>query len=434
MNQYFAKKLKAVAFFGTIGVLSFTLVAKPAMKSVKAYVNPAISYTLNGEKVLADSKTIAYDNKTYVPLADVAKILGLQTQFNNNTVTMTTSPQQITTSTTTSGTIQTNPTTTSGAFVVTPTTTGTVEIAKAIIKEVKVESKTVTIYKAGTEDKTENYTILNISDATKITSESDTKAYALADLKAGMEVSVKHSTVVSSAVPPQTEAFEIKMLAQKVEIAKAIIKEVKVESKTVTIYKEGTEDKAENYTILNISDVTKITSESDTKAYTLADLKAGMEVSVKHSTVVSSSVPPQTLAFEIKMLGQKTEEDKDDEKKETLLKDAKIIEVNNSGKYIVVQGGAQEGGQLKISFGNKTKVKYEGAKKQPNANSLKAGQIADIKFETAEGKSTILEIIVKESKTVAKENKVVVKQNKAATTINENETTVNGNKNKAKNK
>jgi hypothetical protein len=305
MNQLFTKRMKALAFFGTISILSLTLVAKPALKKIKAYVNPTITYTLNGEKVLTDTKTITYDNKTYVPLADVAKLMGLQTKFENNTVIMTktTTPAIVVTP-------EVKPPTTTGAFVVTPETTETVEIAKAIIKEAKVESKTVTIYKAGDADKIENYTILNISDATKIL------------------------------------------------------------------------------------------HESDTKVYTLADLKAGMEVSVKHSKVTTSSLPPQTAAFEIKILAQKGDEDKDDEKEEITLTGVKILEVSNSGKYITVEGGTEEGGQIKITFDNKTKVKYEGAKKQPNANALKVGQIVNVKLERSKTAATssdakILEITVK---------------------------------------
>ena len=292
MNKLFTKRMKTIAFFGTIGVLSFTLVAKPAFKAVRAYINPTISYTLDGEKVLKNAKTITYDNKTYVPLADVAKLMGLQTRYQNNTIIMTTKPQV----------------TTDGAFQITPQTTGTVTIPKAIIKEVKVESKTVTIFKAGAEDKTENYIILNISDITKIVKERDTKTYALTELKTGMEVSVKHSNIITSSLPPQTTAFEIKMLTQKLEDDKDV------------------------------------------------------------------------------------EDDKDDvDNKQTSLKDAKIVEINNSGKYIIIEGVTKDGKPFKILFDNKTKVKYEDSKKQPNTNALKAGQIADIKLEGAR----ILEMMVK---------------------------------------
>ncbi len=304
MKEYVKKRVKMIMFLGTVGALSFSLVAKPVLKTIKAYVNPGMSYTLNGEKVLNGVQTITYDNKTYVPIADVAKILGIETKFENNTLALTTSR----------GTLATKSwaTTTDGAYKITPETTGTVSIKEAVIKDIKAENKLVTVLKAGAEDKTENYTILNITD------------------------------------------------------------------------------------------VTKILRENDTKTYTLSDLKSDMKVSVKHSSVTTSTLPIQTVAFEIKILALASEEDKDDDKEDkdevkTFFKDARIVEVNNKDKYIVIESGKK--GNLKIAFSNKTKVKFENAKKQPNANALKEGQIADIKVESSnEGGLQILEITVKSSK------------------------------------
>lgn len=293
MNQLLIKKMKTIAFFSTMGVLSFTLMAKPTLKTIKAYLNPAISYTLDGESVLKNAKTITYDNKTYIPLADVAKLMGLDTKFKNDTVIMTEKPDAGLTIPKTK-----TPITTGSAFEITPETTATVVVKQATIKEIKTENKTVTIFKPGDADKTESYIILNISD------------------------------------------------------------------------------------------VTKIVKEEDKKVYTLADLKAGMDVSVKHSKITSSSLPLQTVAFEIKILAPDKEEQRS-------LNDVKIIEVNNSGKYIIVEDQKAEGGQLKISFDNKTKVKYQDAKKQPNVNALQAGQTADIKLAGDTLQAKIIEITVK---------------------------------------
>lgn len=301
MNKLFTKKMRTLVFLGTMGALSLTLAAKPALKTVKAYVNPAISYTLNGEKVLADSKILTYDNKTYVPLADVAKLLGLQTQVSNNTISLTASQLALPASVTTA------PVTTDSVIDVTPIPADAVVVPKATIKEVQADAKTVTILKDGTEDKTENYIVLNISDATKIINQADQKAYALTDLKAGTAVAVKYSNVTTTSAPTQFAAYEITVLDP------------------------------------NAAD------------------KDQQEV--------------------------KTEK--------VALKGVKIAQVSNSGKYIVL-----EGQDLKIAFGNKTKIKFEGAKKLPNANSLKAGLIVDIEFEKTVSKDTttakIVSITVKE--------------------------------------
>lgn len=297
MQKIFKKRKNMILFLIAMGLLSCSIAAKPTLKTVKAYLNPTMVYTLDGQKVLQNTSTITYGDKTYVPLAEVAKIMGLEMKLENNIVVMTTKGDQ---------SAVPAPVTTGSAVQITPDTAGSVFINKAFVKEIKVESKTVTVHKDGREDKTENYVVLNISDITKILREGDDKLYALGDLKEGMPVSVKHSSVTTSSLPLQTTAFEIKMLAQNA-----------------------------------------------------AELQKGLAE----------------------------------------LKDAKILEVNNGSKYIVVISKDSKSGQLKLLFSNKTKVKYEGLTKQPNINALKAGQIVDIKLDGAVAadapEAKILEIVVK---------------------------------------
>ncbi len=296
MNKLFTKRIRGLAFMGTLIVVSFTLAAKPTLKTIKAYLNPTISYTLNGEKVLKDTQTITYNNKTYVPLAEVAKLMALQVKLENNTVVMTTKSSE-------QGSLERE------EFI----------IPRAIIKQIDSTHRKVTILRVGNEDKIENYIVLNISNQTKIKYEDNDKVYNIEDLKRDMEVGVKHSKTITFSNPPQTEAFEIKILSQK-----------------------DKEDQEEE---------------------------------------------------------NKEESEKEKTEKQTILKDIKIVEVNNSEKYIIVEAAEKQGTQFKLSFDHKTKVKYEEAKKQPHANALKAGQVADIKIEgsmtSLNTAAKILEITVK---------------------------------------
>ncbi|WP_070000289.1 hypothetical protein [Cellulosilyticum sp. I15G10I2] len=296
------KKIKSGVFLGTLVAVSFTLTAKPALKTIKAYLNPTISYTLNGEKVLEDTKTINYDNKTYIPLADVAKIMDMQIKLENNTMIMTTK---------------------------TATQPGeekeSVLIPEAIIKAVDAAHKKVIILKKESEDKIENYIVLNISDQTKISHEENKKVYTVEDLKTDMRVSVTHAKEMTYSLPPQTSVFEIKML---------------------TVDTGKTEEEKD--------DADKKDKEDD-------------------------------------------EDEKDDKgEKQTTLKNVRIIEVNNGAKYIVVEAAAKDKGSFKIAFDNKIKIKYEGEKKQPNVNALKAGQMIDIKIGNSDSELfKILEVTVK---------------------------------------
>lgn len=226
MNQLFTKKMKAIVFLGTMGVLSFTLVAKPALKTIKAYINPSISYTLDGQKVLGDVKTITYDNKTYVPLADVAKIAGLQTKFENNTIIMT------------KGTIALPqlpaPQTTTPATVVVPAPVTTPQVID--VKEVITSYENVKIVQV---DNSGKYIIIQaegkqikalFDNKTKVNYEDSKKQPNANSLKAGQTVDIKLASTTASSEGSVVKILEIKVKDNEVKIKEKVIK---VEEKVI---------------------------------------------------------------------------------------------------------------------------------------------------------------------------------------------------------
>ena len=189
MKSLVAKRIKVISFLGTLTLSSFALIAKPALKTIKAHINSAISYTLNGHKVLEDTQTIIYKDEIYISLADAAKLMNMEVMLKKNLVMMTTQvlemPQE------------------------------QVIIEEAVIKAVDAASKKAIILKKESEDIIENYIVLNITDQTKIIHEVDDNLYTLQDLKEEMIVSVKHAQGMTFSLPPQTEVFEIKILHTK---------------------------------------------------------------------------------------------------------------------------------------------------------------------------------------------------------------------------
>ena len=77
---------------GTSLLVCTSIMAAPVLKEIKAYLNPSIQYTLDGESILESTQTISYNNRNYVSVADLATALGLEVSYENNTVSFT-SPQ-----------------------------------------------------------------------------------------------------------------------------------------------------------------------------------------------------------------------------------------------------------------------------------------------------------------------------------------------------
>lgn len=274
-----SKKLPFI-IVGTSLLVCTSIIAAPVLKEIKAYLNPSIQYTLDGEAILDGTKTISYNNKNYVSVADLANALGLEVSYENNTVSFTSS---------------------------TADRLEVVTVPKATIKEVLLDSNQIVILPEGAKDTPTNYLILNTSTETTIKDTASERTYTLKDLKEGMTLSVEHSPMMTRSMPPQTAAYTITLLDQTGANNEAptslLLKNMSVvsihadEDYFIIAPKGEVQEDPNNQTIIRYSKDTLINAKANQN---ISDaLQVGDLVNVKVGPAATLSIPPQMLALEI---------------------------------------------------------------------------------------------------------------------------------------
>ncbi|MBU3812140.1 MAG: hypothetical protein H9893_10855 [Candidatus Niameybacter stercoravium] len=291
---------KLLVMLTAMGTLSVTLVAAPIVKNVTAKIDPAISFELNGEKVMSNSEALMYNNTLYVPVRELGETLDAEITYKDKVVSITTEE------TTPLNTRETQ----EPATEIVPALEA-VTIDEATIMNVDVEGKQVSVLPAGKEDVYTNYIILNISEDTALT--QDGTALTLNDLVKGMKVSVTHSSVSTRSLPPQTAAFTLNVLteAEVKPLENVTLEDVQVvevnETKfgySVLVGRNENPEDIMNQTILHINEETVIKHEKNKAIYKASDLEKGMKLKVVHSPIMTLSIPGQTTAIEITILAQ----------------------------------------------------------------------------------------------------------------------------------
>ncbi|WP_053985380.1 stalk domain-containing protein [Niameybacter massiliensis] len=295
---------KLLMLLTAMGTLSVTLIAAPIVKDVTAKLDPTITFNLNGEQVMKDSNALMYNDTLYLPVRAIGTELGAEINYKDKVV-------YIDTEETTMNEARTKGSESVEATETTPALEA-VRIESATLKDIDADGTQLTILPAGKEDIAANMIILNLSEETTIT--VDGKEATLADLSLGMELSVSHSQMMTRSLPPQTPAFTVEAktttegetLPESITLEDVQVVEV---NKTnfgyqVTVGKNENPENPENQTILNVNDDTLIHHEKNKMIYKAEDLEKGMKVTVKHSPIMTLSLPGQTTAFEITILAQ----------------------------------------------------------------------------------------------------------------------------------
>lgn len=283
-----SKKLK-ITLIGTSLLLGTSLVAAPHLKNVKAFLNPTITYTLDGNVILKGTNTLNYNNKNYVSVAELAKALGLEVSYKGNTVSFTTSKNDTPTDK--------------------PTLSDDITIAKATIKQISMDDKQVTILPDGQTDTPINYIVLNIGDNTVIKHILNKAIYTLSDLSEGMSISVTHSNAMTRSLPPQTATFTLTILEETLEAApesitldNRVVVEVNHKENYFVVVPQGADAKdINNQTIIRYDQKTKLTFANSKKQPNINSLKVGSLVTLHVSPAMTMSIPPQTFVLEIEV-------------------------------------------------------------------------------------------------------------------------------------
>lgn len=293
---------KLLVMLTAMGTLSVTLVAAPIVKNVTAKIDPAISFNLNGEKVMKDSEALMYNDTLYLPVRALGDTLDAGIEYKDKVVYITTE--------------ETNEVATANTKEVSApvedATPALETIAEAKIIEVDVTGNQVTLLPAGLEDIYTNYIILNISEESVL--KQDNTVITLEDLEEGMRISATHSPLSTRSMPPQTAAFTLTVFTEAkpvAPLANETLEDIQVVEVTETkdgyqvlVGPNASPEDLMQQTILLVSKETVIKHEKDKSIYTAADLKKGMKITAVHKPIMTMSIPGQTPTVEITILAE----------------------------------------------------------------------------------------------------------------------------------
>lgn len=265
-----SKNLSCI-LIGTSLLVSTSIIAAPMLKEIKAYLNPSIQYTLDGKSILENTQTISYNNRNYVSVADLANALGLEVSYKNNTVTFTSSKEEV------------------------------ITISEATIKEILPDSNQIVVLPSGAEDTPAHYLTLNINSETIIKDTESVHTYTLEELKEGMTLSVEHSSAMTRSLPPQTVAYTITLLDKNPTYTlltnMSIVSINEAEDYFIIVPKGEDQADPNNQAIIRYSKDTLINGKSNQNIS--ASLQVDHLVTVKVGPAATLSIPPQMFALEV---------------------------------------------------------------------------------------------------------------------------------------
>lgn len=179
-----------------------------------------------------------------------------------------------------------------------------VRISDGIIENINRDSRNTLLTVSYTERtnnrRTENKIVLVISNNTTILDEQGRPAPVRA-LSVGMTINAIASSAMTRSIPPQSSAFLIRIVSRPLPenmITTGRIIDIDRQNRNFTTIHDGNPSSSirfnvpENVIILN----------RDGRPIDFSRLTPGMLVRVRHAAFMTASIPPQTTAFEIRVL------------------------------------------------------------------------------------------------------------------------------------
>ncbi|MGL4738430.1 MAG: hypothetical protein ACRCW2_13345 [Cellulosilyticaceae bacterium] len=205
----------------------------------------------------------------------------------------------------------------------------------------------------------------------------------LRDVANALGVAVEYKdghVILGEAAPAGAKAIkedQAPAVAETMTIKKATIVEVDVENKMVTVLPEGLKDEVINYIVLNVDETeTSIGHFKNKMRYALADLEVGMEVSAIHKSMMTMSIPAQTPAISITILGESngTIDTKEIETPEVKAIKGKILEINKETKTITIGESADPNTQTIVHTDKDTFIHHRINRRVYRFEDLEVGQ------------------------------------------------------------
>ena len=284
-------KRKLLMVVGLVGAMGVGVMANPLYQEVKAIFNPTLQYELDGEEVLQGKGGLVYQDKVYLPIRDVATILGIDVEYKDKTVILKNKVN-----------IEEKP------EIKLPIAEEKLsEDFKGTVLNVDLENSRITILN----DK-DIEIVLNVSKETSFFGKhgdiTDKRLYNIQDLKEGMEISGSKSQIETASFPAQSAVYVINIeigeqTTREEDFSidfKGTVLEVNEKNNQILVLLEN-----DNEVVLNVSDETKFFGENVDKNYSMKDIEEGTNIYGTKSTIATFSLPPQSPVYVINIITNK---------------------------------------------------------------------------------------------------------------------------------
>lgn len=140
---------------------------------------------------------------------------------------------------------------------------------------------------------------LNVSDNTMIMDENRNRI-PLRDLGRGMTVNAAFSNATTRSIPPQAAAYVIQIIGRafQEEVTVGRIVDVDRQNRSFTTISDGNLSSVIRF---NVADDAQILNNFG-RPMNFANLVPGLRVRVRHAAFMTMSIPPQTTAFEVRVI------------------------------------------------------------------------------------------------------------------------------------
>ncbi|WP_310602198.1 hypothetical protein [Anaerosporobacter sp.] len=174
-------------------------------------------------------------------------------------------------------------------------------ISNAFIERISNERDTIlatVVYRENPRSREQTVRLV-VSRQTKIT-DMNGRRLRPSDLEVGMVIDAFISTAMTRSIPPQAEAFEIIVVGRRATIQESVGRIVQVDTRNNFII-VATSDHNFNIIRFNVGPETVILDLLG-RRIRLGELFPGLRVRVEHATFMTASIPPQTIAFVIRVI------------------------------------------------------------------------------------------------------------------------------------
>lgn len=120
------------------------------------------------------------------------------------------------------------------------------------------------------------------------------------DLRTGMVVSAAFSSAMTRSIPPQAQAFQIRIVRRPAENPQTIGRIIETDSRNQTLLTISNQNPA-SIVRFNVSPSTIILDPIG-RQISFSGLIPGLRVRIQHAAFMTASIPPQTTAFLIQII------------------------------------------------------------------------------------------------------------------------------------